>query len=56
MLPHDRILFSIDSFAENVMDALDWYRNISVTNPEISCELLQKIAYKNAEVLLGDEV
>lgn len=56
VLPHDRILFSIDSFAENVMDALDWYRNISVTNPEISCELLQKIAYKNAEVLLGDEV
>jgi len=52
-LPEDRILFSMDSNPESVKDAVDWYRSIPQTNPEISCDLLQKIAYKNAEALFA---
>jgi len=53
VLPHDRILFSADTPYEEMDVATEWFRGISKTNPTISCDTLQNIAYKNAEALLS---
>lgn len=53
LMPHDRILFAADSPYESMEDATKWFRNISLSNPEIPCETLNAIAYKNAESLLS---
>jgi len=52
LMPEDRLLFSVDSPLSAIEDAVTWFRGIPTTNPEISCETLQKVAYKNAEALL----
>ena len=51
-MPEERVLFSADTPYEDLSAAVDWFRSIPDTNPEVSCETLQNIAYKNAEALL----
>jgi len=48
----DRILFSMDSPYEDMVNATDWLRSV-FNQTEIPCETLQAIAYKNAEQLLN---
>ena len=52
VMPEERVLFSADTPYEDLAAAVDWFRSIPDTNPEVSCETLQNIAYKNAEALL----
>jgi len=53
LMPEDRLLFSVDSPLSSIEDAVTWFKGIPSTNPEISCEALQKVAYQNAEALLN---
>jgi len=53
IMPSDRILFSADTPFEDLGIATSWFRSIASSHPEISCEVLQDIAYRNAEKLLG---
>jgi len=52
VMPEERVLFSADTPYEDLSAAVDWFRSIPDTNPEVSCKTLQNIAYKNAEALL----
>jgi len=47
----ERVMFSVDSPFEDVLEATAWFRSIHKERPEISCESLQAIAYGNAEKL-----
>jgi len=53
IMPAERLLFSADTPYESMVSAAEWFRGIATTNPEIPCDTLQKIAYKNAELLLN---
>ena len=52
VLDTERVLFSVDSDPEILSDGTDWLRGIDPgTNPSLTCDVLQKIAYQNAEKL-----
>jgi len=49
----DRVLFAIDSPFEDIVTAISWFRSVHRDHPEISCDTLKAVAYKNAEKLLN---
>ena len=53
VMPPDRILYSTDTDSESMGNGTNWLRDFAVAHPEVSCEALQQIAYKNAEKLAG---